>query len=140
MQHMSVKVDYERFEKLLSSGNIPEKALKDRIFKDLSVKDKLLVAYKHLENLRQMNGGYIASEYCGDKGGDRYNVFWLRDIMYATYANEYVGAYDKMIESYRLILRIFQKYRGKITGGARKRSYLGSCANEIMHARIHPVT
>lgn len=140
MQHMRVKADYERFEKLLSSGNIPEKALKDRTFKDLSVKDKLLVAYKHLENLRQMNGGYIASEYCGDKGGDRYNVFWLRDIMYATYANEYVGAYDKMIESYRLILRIFQKYRAKITSGARKRSYLGSCASEIMHARIHPVT
>lgn len=139
---MSIKniMENARFEKLLSGGNIPEKALKDRIFKDLPVKDKLLVAYKHLENLRQMNGGYIASEYCGDKGGDRYNVFWLRDIMYATYANEYVGAYDRMIESYRLILRIFQKYRGKITGGARKRSYLGSCANEIMHARIHPVT
>lgn len=140
MLPMNVKTDYERFEKLLSSGNIPEKALKDRTFVDLSVKDKLLVAYKHLENLRQMNGGYIASEYCGDKGGDRYNVFWLRDIMYATYANEYVGAYDKMIESYRLILRIFQKYRSKITGGARKRSYLGSCASEVMHARIHPVT
>ncbi len=140
MLPMSIKTRYERFEKLLSSGNIPEKALKDRTFVDLSVKDKLLVAYKHLENLRQMNGGYIASEYCGDKGGDRYNVFWLRDIMYATYANEYVGAYDKMIESYRLILRIFQKYRSKITGGARKRSYLGSCASEIMHARIHPVT
>jgi len=60
--------------------------------------------------------------------------------MYATYANEYVGAYDKMIESYRLIIRIFLKYHDKIISGARKRTYLGSCATEVVHARIHPVT
>lgn len=111
-----------------------------RSFVNLPDNEKLLVAYRHLEGLRQINGGYVASDYCGDKGGDRYNVFWLRDIMYATYANEYVGAYDKLIESYRLIIRIFQKYRHKITSGARKRHYLGSCANEVIHARIHPVT
>ena len=60
--------------------------------------------------------------------------------MYATYANEYVGSYDRLIESYRLIVRIFQKYRHKLTSGARKRRYLGSCADEVIHARIHPVT
>lgn len=116
------------------------KNLKDRHFKALPPREKLLTAYNHLEQLRQMNGGYIASNYAGDKGGDKYDVFWLRDIMYATYANEYIGAYDKMIESYRLIIRIFQKYRQKITSGARKRHYLGSCADEVIHARIHPVT
>lgn len=121
------------------SVNIKE-ALKGRSFTDLKDDEKLMLAYKHLEELRQLNGGYIASDYCGDKGGDRYNVFWLRDIMYATYANEYVGAYDKLIESYRLIIRIFQKYRQKITNGARKRTYLGSCADEVIHARVHPVT
>lgn len=109
-------------------------------FQQLHVNEKLLVAYKHLEGLRQLNGGYIASDYAGDQGGDKYNVFWLRDIMYASYANEYVGAYDRMIESYRLILRIFDKYRHKITSGARKRHYLGSCTDEVLHARIHPVT
>ncbi|MBI5886914.1 MAG: hypothetical protein HZB85_10095 [Deltaproteobacteria bacterium] len=112
----------------------------DRPFKDMPEPQKLIIAYKHLENLRQLNGGYIASDYAGDKGGDKYNVFWLRDIMYATYANEYVGSYDRMIESYRLIIRIFQKYRHKITSGARKRLYLGSCTNEVIHARFHPVT
>ena len=111
-----------------------------RPFPELSPRDKLLVAYRHLEGLRQPNGGYLASAYSGEKGGDRYNVFWLRDIMYATYANEYVGAYDKMIESYRLIINIFKKYRHKITSGARKRHYLGSCADEVIHARVHPVT
>ncbi|MDH4226607.1 MAG: glycoside hydrolase family 15 protein [Deltaproteobacteria bacterium] len=111
-----------------------------RKFIDQSPKDKLILAYHHLENLRQLNGGYIASPYRGDKGGDRYNVFWLRDIMYATYANEYVGAYDKLIESYRLILRIFQKYRHKISSGARKRHFMGSCAAECIHARVNPVT
>lgn len=110
------------------------------VFRDLPIKNKLSVAYMHLERLRQLNGGYVASDYAGDKGGDTYNVFWLRDIMYATYANEYVGSYDKMIESYRLIIRIFQKHRHKITKGARKRHYLGSCADEVIHARIHPVT
>lgn len=111
-----------------------------RLFKDLPAREKLLVAYKHLEGLRQLNGGYIASSYNGESGGDKYDVFWLRDIMYATYANEYIGAYDKMIESYRLIIRIFQKYRHKIVSGARKRHYLGSCADEVIHTRIHPVT
>lgn len=117
-----------------------KEALRGRNFMELPERDKLLVAYKHLEGMRQLNGGYVASDYCGDKGGDRYNVFWLRDIMYATYANEYVGSYDRLIESYRLIIRIFQKYRHKLTSGARKRRYLGSCADEVIHARIHPVT
>ena len=112
----------------------------DTHFRDLSEPEKLALAYRHLEELRQLNGGYIASPYRGENGGDRYNVFWLRDIMYATYANEYIGAYDKMIESYRLILRIFQKYRHKISAGARKRHYLGSCAEESIHARVHPAT
>lgn len=130
-----------KIDSVLSSGqNALEKVLRRKTFRGLPARDKLLVAYKHLEALRQLNGGYLASEYAGESGGDKYNVFWLRDIMYATYANEYVGAYDKMIESYRLIIRVFQKYRHKITGGARKRHYLGSCADEVIHARIHPVT
>lgn len=133
-------LDNKRLESLLSGIKPVEPLLKGRTFKELPDREKLLIAYKHLESLRQINGGYIASDYNGDKGGDKYNVFWLRDIMYATYANEYVGSYDKLIESYRLIIRIFEKYRYKITGGARKRHYLGSCADEIIHARIHPVT
>ncbi|HBG47129.1 MAG TPA: hypothetical protein DDW94_09110 [Deltaproteobacteria bacterium] len=133
-----IPLDMTRPERLLAGK--ARGALRGRTFRELPGHEKLLVAYKHLEGLRQLNGGYIASEYCGDKGGDRYNVFWLRDIMYATYANEYVGAYDKLIESYRLIIRIFQKYRHKITSGARKRRYLGSCADEVIHARVHPVT
>jgi phosphorylase kinase alpha/beta subunit len=112
----------------------------DKNFHNLSGEEKLVIAYNHLEDLRQLNGGYIASPYRGENGGDRYSVFWLRDIMFATYANEYIGAYDKMIESYRLILRVFQKYGYKITAGARKRHYLGSCADEAIHARIHPLT
>jgi phosphorylase kinase alpha/beta subunit len=127
-------------DRFLSAGASVERVMKDKTFKDLSSRDKLLVAYRHLEELRQLNGGYMASPYRGENGGDGYCVFWLRDIMYATYANEYVGAYDRMIESYRLILRIFQKYRHKISSGARKRHYLGSCADEAIHARIHPVT
>ncbi len=127
-------------QRALSDETSIKGVLKDRTFRDLSGREKLLVSYRHLEELRQLNGGYVASPYRGEEGGDRYYVFWLRDIMYATYANEYVGAYDKMIESYRLILRIFQKYAHKISNGARKRHYLGSCAEEVIHARVHPVT
>lgn len=129
-----------RHDKIFTVPTVVNRRGKVMIFKDLPERDKLLTAYKHLENLRQLNGGYLASDYAGENGGDKYNVFWLRDIMYATYANEYVGAYDRMIESYRLIIRIFQKYRHKITNGARKRLYLGSCTNEVIHARFHPVT
>src|SRR3989337_4124250 len=124
----------------ISQDRAVERLLKGKTFRKLPPEDKLSVAYYHLEKLRQLNGGYIASPYHGKNGGDRYNVFWLRDIMYATYANEYIGAYDKMIESYRLILRIFRKYRSKILLGARKRHYLGSCAPEVIHARVHPIT
>src|SRR3989338_2030510 len=131
----SIKRDKVRAGRFRTCG-----PMKDRIFKELPEPEKPIIAYKHLENLRQLNGGYIASDYAGEKGGDKYNVFWLRDIMYATYANEYVGSYDRMIESYRLIIRVFQKYRHKITSGARKPLYLGSCTNEAIHARFHPVT
>ncbi|MBI5562183.1 MAG: hypothetical protein HY894_04930 [Deltaproteobacteria bacterium] len=133
-------MDSQRHDKPYPISVAQARRQKGRVFRELPPRDKLLIAYKHLEDLRQLNGGYIASEYAGDKGGDKYNVFWLRDVMYATYANEYVGSYDRMIESYRLIIRIFQKYRHKITNGARKRSYLGSCTNEVIHARFHPVT
>lgn len=126
--------------RLKASDIRPVEMLKGRPFRSLPARAKLMVAYGHLEALRQLNGGYIASHDIGDNGGDNYGVFWLRDIMYASYANEYVGAYDKMIESYRLIIRIFQKYRHKITSGARKRHYTGSCADEVIHARVHPVT
>ncbi len=127
-------------DRFLMAESSVKKIMQERTFRELSEREKLLVAYRHLEELRQLNGGYVASPYRGENGGDRYYVYWLRDIMYATYANEYVGAYDKMIESYRLILRVFQKYRHKISSGARKRHFMGSCADEVIHARIHPVT
>ncbi len=50
--------------------------------------------------LRHVNGGYIASPYSGEAGYDRYDVYWLRDIMYATYANEYLGLYEKVKQSW----------------------------------------
>ncbi|MBI5048816.1 MAG: hypothetical protein HZB54_07710 [Deltaproteobacteria bacterium] len=129
-----------RLETISLEDKAVERLLQGKPFKELSPRDKLSIAYYHLEKLRQLNGGYISSPYHGQNGGDKYNVFWLRDIMYATYANEYIGAYDKMIESYRLILRIFHKYQHKILLGARKRHYLGSCAGEVIHARVHPIT
>ena len=129
-----------RVETISLEDKAVERLLQGKPFKELLPRDKLSVAYYHLEKLRQLNGGYISSPYHGQNGGDKYNVFWLRDIMYATYANEYIGAYDKMVESYRLILRIFHKYQHKILLGARKRRYLGSCAGEVIHARVHPIT
>ena len=79
------------------------------------------LAYEHLENLRQLNGGYIASPYSGEAGYDRYDVYWLRDIMYATYANEYLGLYDKVKQSYGVVLTVFEKFHHKIIRGVRKK-------------------
>ena len=39
--------------------------------------------------------------YAEDSAGDAYNVFWMRDIMCATYANEYLGGYDKTMERFK---------------------------------------
>jgi hypothetical protein len=85
-------------DRFLMAETSVKKIMQERTFRELSEREKLL-AYRHLEELRQLNGGYVASPYRGENGGDRYYVYWLRDIMYATYANEYVGAYDKMIET-----------------------------------------
>jgi hypothetical protein len=55
--------------------------------------------------LRRPNGGYVASPYSAEDGsGDACNVFCIRDIMFATYANEHLGCFDRMIESFRLVL------------------------------------
>ena len=55
--------------------------LENERFRRLTPREKLALAYGHLEDLRQLNGGYVASPYKGEDGGGRYNVFWLRDIM-----------------------------------------------------------
>lgn len=98
------------------------------------------LAYEHLERLRQLNGGYLASPYDGEAGYDRYDVYWLRDCMYATYANEYLGLYDKVKQSYQLILTIFEKFHHKIIRGIRKKPDLNHAKGAVVHARVHPTT
>src|SRR5215471_1435707 len=90
-------------------------------FRELPFDNQIRLAYEHLEQLRQINGGYIASPYSGEAGYDRYDVYWLRDIMYATIANEYLGSYDKVKQSYRVVLTVFEKFHGKIMRGIRKK-------------------
>ena len=41
-------------------------------FRDVPFDRQIRLAYDHLEALRQLNGGYIASPYSGDAGYDRY--------------------------------------------------------------------
>src|SRR2546421_11350964 len=94
-------------------------------FRDMPVERQIGLAYGHLENLRQLNGGYIASPYSGEAGYDRYDVYWLRDIMYATYANEYLGLYEKVKQSYGVVLTVFEKFHHKIIPGVRKKPDLG---------------
>ena len=67
-------------------------------FHQLALEERIKVSYLNLERMRRPNGGYVASPYSAeDSAGDAYNVYWIRDIMYATYANEYLGCYDKMV-------------------------------------------
>ena len=50
---------------------------------------RLEKSFQKLDSLRRINGGYLASPNPGKPDGiGKYNVFWLRDIMYATYAND----------------------------------------------------
>ena len=109
-------------------------------FADLPFDRQIRLAYDHLEQLRQINGGYIASPYSGEAGYDRYDVYWLRDIMYATIANEYLGSYDKVKQSYRVVLTVFEKFHGKIIRGIRKKPDLQRAKGAVVHARVHPYT
>jgi len=93
-------------------------------------------SFKQLETLRRVNGGYLAAPNPGKPDGTgRYDVFWLRDIMYATYANEYLGNMDEMIESFELVMTILMKHRTHIMNAIRKMP-----ENRGLHARYHPNT
>jgi phosphorylase kinase alpha/beta subunit len=109
-------------------------------FVDQPFETQIRLVYDALERLRQLNGGYVASPYSGEAGYDRYDVYWLRDIMYATYANEYLGLYDKVKQSYQLVLTIFEKFHHKIIRGIRKRPDLQRAKGAVVHARVHPTT
>ncbi len=94
-------------------------------------------SFAKLHSLRRINGGYLASPNPGKPDGmGRYDVYWLRDIMYATYANEYLGNMEDMIQSYELVMTIMMKYRDKICDAIRKMPKTGSA----LHARYHPNT
>ena len=74
-----------------------------------------------LESLKRINGGYLAAANPGSPDGmGRYDVFWLRDIMYATYANEYLGNMEEMIDSYELVMTIMMKHKENICEAIRK--------------------
>jgi len=93
-------------------------------------------SFAQLETLRRVNGGYLAAPNPGiPDGTGRYNVFWLRDIMYATYANEYLGNMDEMIESFELLMTIMMKHKSHICKAIRKMP-----EHRALHARYHPNT
>ncbi len=117
-----------------------DSALPTTTFRELPFERQIALAYDHLERLRQLNGGYIASPYSGEAGYDRYDVYWLRDIMYATYANEYLGLYDKVKQSYGVVLTVFEKFHQKIIRGVRKKPDLQRAKGAVVHARVHPTT
>ena len=103
--------------------------------------ERIRLSYGTLEKLRRPNGGYIASPYSAEDGsGDAYNVFWIRDIMFATYANEYLGCFDKMIESFRLVLDIFKRFHLRIIKASIVKPNLLNERGLFMPARVHPTT
>lgn len=109
-------------------------------FRDLSREDKIKVAFDHLENLHRPNGGYIAAPAEGRAEGDSYAVYWLRDIMYAGYANEYLGRFEELKNSYSLVLQIFEKSKHRIKEGTRKCPDIRTDKGAVVHARVDPTT
>ena len=113
----------------------------DPVFHEQPLDERIWHSYRTLERLRRPNGGYIASPYNAEDGsGDAYNVFWIRDIMFATYANEYLGCFDKMIESFRLVLDIFKRYHLRIIKASIVKPNLVHQRGLFMPARVHPTT
>jgi GH15 family glucan-1,4-alpha-glucosidase len=110
-------------------------------YHQLPIDDRIRISYQILERLRRPNGGYVASPYSAEDGsGDAYNVFWIRDIMFATYANEYLGCYDRMVESLRLVLDIFKRYHLRIIKASIVKPDLLHQRGLFMPARVHPTT
>ena len=60
--------------------------------------------------------------------------------MYATYANEYLGLYEKVKQSYGVVLTVFEKFHHKIIRGVRKKPDLARAKGAVVHARVHPTT
>jgi phosphorylase kinase alpha/beta subunit len=112
-----------------------------KTFHELSLEERINVSHRQLERMRRPNGGYIASPYTAEDGsGDAYNVFWIRDIMFATYANEYLGCFDKMVESFRLVLDIFKRYHPRIVRASIIKPDVRHQTGQFMPARVHPTT
>jgi len=117
------------------------KGILNETFQQLPMDERIKVSYQNLERMRRPNGGYVASPYnAEDSAGDAYNVYWIRDIMYATYANEYLGCYDKMMESFRLVLEIFKKHHLKFVKASIIKPHLLHQRGLFMPARVHPTT
>jgi len=105
------------------------------------IDERVRLSYQILERLRRPNGGYVASPYSAEDGsGDAYNVYWIRDIMFATYANEYLGCYDRMVESLRLVLDIFKRYHHRIIKASIVKPDVRHQRGLFMPARVHPTT
>jgi len=45
-----------------------------------------------------------------DDGSATLHRLLISDIMFATYANEYLGCFDNMVESFRLVMDIFKRF------------------------------
>lgn len=116
---------------LKSTGSFHQQPLEERVW----------TSYQILERQRRPNGGYLASPYSAEDGsGDAYNVYWIRDIMYATYANEYLGCFDRMVESLRLVLDIFKRYHLRIIKASIVKPDILTQRGLYMPARVHPTT
>jgi phosphorylase kinase alpha/beta subunit len=110
-------------------------------FHQQTLDERVRTSYQILERLRRPNGGYVASPYSAEDGsGDAYNVYWIRDIMFATYANEYLGCFDRMVESLRLVLDIFKRYHLRIIRASIVKPDILTQRGLYMPARVHPTT
>ena len=110
-------------------------------FHSLSLEKRIQASYNILEQLRRPNGGYVASPYTADDGsGDAYNVYWIRDIMFATYANEYLGCFDKMVESFRLVMDIFKRFHTRIIRASVIKPHVLDQRGLFLPARVHPTS
>jgi GH15 family glucan-1,4-alpha-glucosidase len=110
-------------------------------FHQLPLDERIKASFQTLDRMRRPNGGYIASPYNAEDGsGDAYNVYWIRDIMYATYANEYLGRFDQTIESFRLVLDIFKRFHDRIIQASIIKPDVRHQTGQFMPARVHPTT
>ncbi|MBI1975209.1 MAG: hypothetical protein HYS57_02500 [Parcubacteria group bacterium] len=89
----------------------------------------------NMEALRQPNGAFIAAPT------PDYRAMWIRDHLYMSFAYYYLGDYQKLVESIRIVFNVLHKHRHKLDRVIHPRDENGRLiSHALINAKYEPIT